>query len=111
MIIDDEKDAQELIKEYLGCYTNFQILGICENGRDAVLQINACKPDIIFLDVNLPCFDGFQVITQLTHEPQVIMTTAHDYYAVKAFDHDAIDYLLKPFSLERFEMALKKILY
>lgn len=106
--MDDEKDAQAIIAEYLDNYPDFAIVSVCENGHDAVVNINQLRPDLIFLDVHLPFFDGFQVIKMLKYEPAIIITTAFDSYGIKAFDHDAVDYLLKPFSYERFELAMSK---
>jgi two-component system, LytTR family, response regulator len=109
IIIDDEEDARLLIRQHLMAYTGFHIVGECGNGPDAVEYINQLRPDIVFLDIHIPVLDGFQVISQLAYAPQIIITTCYDKYALKAFEMDVIDYLLKPFSPERFAVAISKI--
>lgn len=109
IIIDDEEDARLLIRQHMLPYPEFRIVGECANGPDAVEYINQLRPDIVFLDIHIPVLNGFQVISQLTYAPQIIITTCYDKYALKAFDNDVIDYLLKPFSAERFAIAMSKI--
>ncbi|RYY21338.1 MAG: response regulator transcription factor [Chitinophagaceae bacterium] len=108
VIIDDEIDARSLIREYLNSYPDFGVTGECTNGIDAVLQINSLQPDLIFLDIQMPGLSGLQVVRQIIHIPQIIFTTAYDQYALKAFDNNAIDYLLKPYTADRFSQALNK---
>lgn len=108
LIVDDESDARSLLREYLMPYTSFDVIGECENGLDAVQKINRLEPDIVFLDIQMPALSGFQVVQQIIHVPQIIFTTAYDQYALKAFDTNAIDYLLKPYTAERFSMAMTK---
>ena len=111
VIIDDEKDARLLIRQYLKAFSEFEIIAECSNGIEAVTKINSLEPDIIFLDVQMPGLSGFQVVQQLVHVPKIIFTTAYDRYALKAFDSNAIDYLLKPYTSERFAKAIEKILF
>jgi two-component system LytT family response regulator len=110
LIIDDESAARSLIREYLEPLADFEVLGECENGPDAVEKINNLEPDLVFLDIKMPGLSGFQVVQQLIHRPQIIFTTAYDQYALKAFDANAIDYLLKPYTSERFNQAIRKII-
>lgn len=109
LIVDDESDARSLIREYLEPYADFEIIGESENGPDAVKKINTLEPDLVFLDIKMPGLSGLQVVQQLIHTPQIIFTTAYDQYALKAFDANAIDYLLKPYTAERFNQAMNKI--
>ncbi|MBO9732057.1 MAG: LytTR family transcriptional regulator DNA-binding domain-containing protein [Chitinophaga sp.] len=109
LIIDDEQDARSLIREYLEAFSAFEIIGECENGFDAIKKINQLEPDIVFLDIKMPGLSGFQVVQQLIHMPQVIFTTAYDQYALKAFEANAIDYLLKPYTADRFGRAMQKV--
>jgi two-component system, LytTR family, response regulator len=108
LIIDDESDARLLIRQYLQSHPEYEILGECENGPDAVSMINRLEPDLVFLDIQMPGLSGFQVVQQIIHIPQIIFSTAYDQYAVKAFDTNAIDYLLKPYTADRFKRALAK---
>lgn len=110
IIIDDEKLARDIIKKYLEKYNDIQIAAECSNGFEALKQINELKPDIIFLDIQMPKISGFEMLELLDEPPIIIFTTAYDNYAIKAFEVSAIDYLLKPFSEERFDDALKKAL-
>lgn len=108
IIIDDEKLARELLIEFLEPYTDIEIVAECSNGKDAVEKINDLKPQLIFLDVQMPGMDGFDVLENLDHKPFVIFTTAYDQYAIKAFDKSAIDYLLKPLDEDRFRLAVQR---
>lgn len=108
IIIDDEKLARDLLKEYLEEYEQIEIIAECNKGKDAVKEINKLEPDLIFLDVQMPGMDGFDVLENIDHTPYVIFTTAYDQYAIKAFDNNAIDYLLKPLDEERFKLAIKR---
>lgn len=111
LIIDDESAARLLIRQYLESNEHFEIIGECDNGFDAVREINGREPDLVFLDVKMPGLSGLQVVQEIVHLPQIIFTTAYDHYAMKAFDANATDYLLKPYTRERFEKALAKILH
>lgn len=108
IIIDDEPLARSIVKEYLQPYTDIEIVAECNNGLEGVKAILQYKPDLIFLDVQMPKINGFEMLELLDEQPSVIFTTAFDEYALKAFDTHAVDYLLKPFTQERFDKALKK---
>lgn len=108
IIIDDEKLAREITKGYLSKHNNINVLAECSNGFDAIKKINDLKPDLIFLDIQMPKINGFEMLELLEEPPVIIFTTAYDNYAIKAFEVSAVDYLLKPFSEERFNEALKK---
>jgi len=109
LLIDDEALARSILRNYCERIPTIEILGECENGFDAVKMIDEKKPDLIFLDVQMPKLNGFEVLELIQHTTtKVIFTTAFDEYAVKAFDADALDYLLKPFLFDRFEQALEK---
>jgi len=110
LIIDDEKLARELLREFLAAFPQIEILGECSKGSDAVEQIEKLKPDLIFLDVQMPGMTGFDVLDEIIHEPYVIFTTAYDQYAIKAFEKNAVDYLLKPLDEERFKLAINRAL-
>jgi two-component system LytT family response regulator len=109
IIIDDEPLARMLVKEYLIQHPNIELLAEAEDGFDGVKKINELKPDVIFLDIQMPKLNGFELLELLQHYPKVIFTTAFDEYALKAFENNAIDYLLKPFSEERFNQAIAKL--
>lgn len=108
IIIDDEKLARDLLKEFLEDYDQIEIVAECSKGSDAVKQIDDLQPDLIFLDVQMPGMDGFDVLEKIAYKPYVIFTTAYDQYAIKAFDNNAVDYLLKPLDEERFKLAVKR---
>jgi two-component system, LytTR family, response regulator len=108
MIVDDEELARGLVREYLNEEEDIEIVGDCANGFEAVKAISELKPDLLFLDVQMPKLDGFEVL-ELTGAPvEVIFVTAYDQFAMKAFDAAAVDYLLKPFSIQRFRIALDR---
>jgi len=110
VIVDDEIEARAGIRKILEADPDVTIEAECAGGRQAVQAIRRLKPDLVFLDVQMPDMDGFQVLEQIdaTKSPDVVFVTAYDRYAVKAFDVHAIDYLLKPFSDERFFQALSR---
>lgn len=108
IIIDDETLARELVKKYLSYHQNIEIAAECSNGFDAVKKISELKPDIIFLDIQMPKINGFEMLELVENPPIIIFTTAYDQYAIKAFEVNAVDYLLKPFSQDRFDEALNK---
>lgn len=108
VIIDDEKLARDLLLEFLEPYGDIEIVAQCSNGKDAIEKIETLKPQLIFLDVQMPGLDGFDVLESIEHKPYVIFTTAYDQYALKAFDKNAIDYLLKPLDEERFNVAVNR---
>jgi two-component system, LytTR family, response regulator len=108
LIVEDEKLAREIVKNYLKKFDNIDVIGECSNGFDALKQINEDKPDIVFLDIQMPKLTGFEMLEVLENPPVIIFTTAYDQYALKAFEVNATDYLLKPFSEERFNEAVQK---
>lgn len=108
LIIDDEELARRLTKEYLRSHSDIEIIGECENGLEAVEAISGLHADLIFLDIQMPKLNGFEVLEATGRKDGVIFTTAYDQYALKAFDQHAIDYLLKPYSQQRFDEALQK---
>ncbi len=109
IIIDDEKLARDLVREYLETIEEIEILDECSRGSEAIEKINKLKPDLIFLDVQMPGMTGFEVLDEIDHEPYVIFTTAYDQYAIKAFEKNAVDYLLKPIDEERFRQAVERV--
>ena len=108
ILIDDEPLARSLVKEYLQAYADIQIMQECNDGFEGVKAIMQHQPDLIFLDIQMPKINGFEMLELLEPAPSVIFTTAFDEYAIKAFEAHAIDYLLKPFSKERFDKAVQK---
>ncbi len=108
IIVDDEKLARDLLREYIELFPEMEIVAECSKGSEAVEEINKRKPDIIFLDVQMPGMNGFDVLDELDHDPYVIFTTAYDKYAIKAFEKNAVDYLLKPLDEERFKLAVNR---
>ena len=109
MIVEDEKPARDLLKVYLDDFPSVELVGEYDNGFDGLKAINESKPDAIFLDVQMPKLTGFEMLEVLEHHPEVIFTTAYDQYAIQAFEQNAVDYLLKPFSMERFAEAMRKL--
>lgn len=108
LIIDDEPLARELLKEFLEQHADLTLIGECSKGTEAVDKIDELKPDLIFLDVQMPGMSGFDVLDEINHDPFVIFTTAYDQYAIKAFERNAVDYLLKPIDQERFKLAVDR---
>ena len=108
LIIDDEPLATELVKEYLTDFPQIEILKVCHDGFVGLKAIQEFKPDLIFLDIQMPKLTGFELLELLDNPPAVIFTTAFDAFALKAFDAHAVDYLLKPFSKTRFAKSLEK---
>lgn len=108
LIIDDELLAIQIIKEYLSEIPDMEVVGECNNGFDGLKAINEKNPDLIFLDIQMPKLTGFEMLELLDNPPLIIFTTAYEEFALKAFEKNAIDYLLKPFSKNRFLQALEK---
>ncbi len=108
LIIDDEPLARLIVKEYLQSYPQIELLQECNDGFEGVKAIQQHQPDLIFLDVQMPKINGFEMLELITDPPAVIFTTAFDEYAIKAFENNTVDYLLKPFSKERFDKAIQK---
>lgn len=109
IIIDDEPLARSLLQEYLSEIGNIGILGEFGNGFEGLKGINDLKPDLIFLDIQMPKLNGFEMLELLDEIPDVIFITAYDQYAVKAFERNAVDYLLKPYSIDRLKTAIDKV--
>jgi two-component system, LytTR family, response regulator len=108
IVVDDEAPARALIKEYLLQHSDINVVAECPNGFEAVRAATELKPDLLFLDIQMPKLDGFEVLDLIGRDAAgVIFTTAYDEYAVRAFDVHAVDYLLKPFDAERFAEALE----
>jgi two-component system LytT family response regulator len=108
VIVDDEELARGLVREMLKPHGDIRVLAECRNGFEAVKAVSDLKPDLLFLDIQMPKLDGFEVLELVGRDLAVIFTTAYDTYAMRAFDAHAVDYLLKPFSAERFEKALDR---
>ncbi|MBC6490562.1 LytR/AlgR family response regulator transcription factor [Flavihumibacter stibioxidans] len=108
IIIDDEPLACQIVQEYLASWPQVEVVNICHDGFEGFKAIQQQKPDLLFLDIQMPKINGFEMLELVEHPPAIIFTTAFDEYAIKAFDHHAVDYLLKPFSQDRFNKALAK---
>jgi two-component system LytT family response regulator len=108
VIVDDEELARGLVREMLKPHSDIRVLAECANGFEAVKSVSDLKPDLLFLDIQMPKLDGFEVLELVGPDVAVIFTTAYDTYAMRAFDAHAVDYLLKPFSAVRFEKALER---
>jgi len=108
VIIEDEEPARALIKAYLASYKNIHLVAECENGFEGIKTISETHPDLIFLDIQMPKLTGFEMLELLEETPEIIFTTAYDEFAIRAFELNAVDYLMKPFSKERFNQALEK---
>ena len=109
VIIEDEELARNLMKSFLAENEKIEISAECENGFEGVKTINELKPDLVFLDLQMPKITGFELLELLEHKPQIIFATAYDQYALKAFEYNAADYLLKPYSKERLNEAVEKV--
>ena len=109
IIIDDEAAGRMLIRQYLEQYPTLIVVGEANNGVDAVRLINEFRPDLIFLDIQMPGLSGFEVLGHLDEIPQIIFSTAYDQYALQAFEVHAVDYLLKPYTRDRFAQAVQRI--
>ena len=111
LVVDDEPLARDMIREMLGEDSDVEIVAECANGREAVDAIKSQRPDLVFLDIQMPELGGFEVLESLDPQstPYVIFVTAYDQYAVRAFEVHAFDYLLKPFDHERFDAAWQRV--
>ncbi len=110
LIIDDEPLARSIVKEYMQGFTQLHLLQECSDGFEGLKALQQHQPDLIFLDIQMPKINGFEMLELVEHPPAVIFTTAFDEFALKAFDNHAVDYLLKPFSNDRFSKAVTKFL-
>ena len=108
IVVDDEPLARAVLREYLGAHPGVEVVAECANGFEAVKAVSELAPDLMFLDVQMPKLSGFEVLELIGRSVPVVFTTAYDKYALSAFDVHAIDYLLKPFSAERFAEALTR---
>ena len=108
LVIDDEPLARRVVREYLKDFPEFVICGESNDGFEGLKSIRQLQPDLIFLDVQMPKINGFEMLELLENPPAVVFTTAFDEYAMRAFESHAVDYLLKPYSRERFAKAIEK---
>lgn len=108
VIIEDEMLARNLLKSYLSGHEQIDIIQECENGFEGLKAINEQKPDLVFLDVQMPKLTGFEMLELIEHRPEIIFTTAYNQFAIKAFEQNAVDYLLKPFSKDRLLQAVDR---
>jgi two-component system, LytTR family, response regulator len=108
IIIEDEQPARNLIKHYLSKHTELEILGEFSDGFNGLKAIHDLKPDLVFLDIQMPKLTGFEMLELMEETPQIIFTTAFDQFAIKAFELNVVDYLLKPYSQDRFDAAVAK---
>ncbi len=108
IIVDDEELARHVLRELIAAHPEIELIAECANGFEAVKAIGDLKPDLLFLDIQMPKLDGFEVLELTGTNMAIVFTTAYDEYAVRAFDVHAADYLLKPFGAERFEAALQQ---
>ena len=110
-IVEDESLASIRLQKMLETYADkIVLIGEADQGRIAISQIEKLRPDVLFLDIQLPDMTGFEVLSNLTYQPLIIFTTAYEQYAIQAFDTFSVDYLVKPFRLERFKRAIDKLL-
>ncbi len=107
-IVDDEAPARAVVREYLSAVGDVEVVAECANGFDAVKAVAELRPDLLFLDVQMPKLDGFEVLELIGPEVAVVFVTAYDQYALRAFEVHAVDYLLKPFSAERLVATLER---
>ncbi len=108
VIVDDEPLARQIVREYLSGHSDIYIVAECANGFETVKAVTESMPDILFLDIQMPKLNGFEVLELIEHNLAVVFTTAYDEFAVRAFEVHAADYLLKPFSKQRFDEALQQ---
>lgn len=110
LVVDDEPAARDRLKRLLAKDDDIEVIGECRNGEEAIEAVSKHRPDLMFLDVQMPQLNGFEVVERLPAEriPFIVFVTAHDQYALKAFDVNAVDYLLKPYDDERFHNSLEK---
>src|SRR5512137_581467 len=108
VIIDDETPAREIIKHYLQEVESVEVIAECADGFTGLKSISSMKPDLVFLDIQMPRLTGIELVEVLTERPEIIFTTAYDQFAIRAFELNAVDYLLKPFPKRRFLDAVKK---
>ncbi len=110
ILIDDEPLASMIVKEYLEQYPQIEVIQVCQNGFEGLKAIQQSNPHLVFLDIQMPKINGFEMLELIDQPPSIIFTTAFDEYAIRAFEQNAVDYLLKPFTFERFKKAVDKFL-
>ncbi|MEO6130614.1 MAG: LytTR family transcriptional regulator DNA-binding domain-containing protein [Saprospiraceae bacterium] len=110
IIADDESLSRDVIRNYLSAFPMVQVVAECEDGLMALNEINRLKPDLVFLDIQMPEIDGISLLGELNALPKIIFTTAYNQYAIKAFELNAVDYLLKPFDRDRFSQSMTRVL-
>ena len=108
VLVDDEQLARQVLREFISAHADLEVVAECSNGFEAVKAVSEQKPDLLFLDVQMPKLDGFEVLELIGDQTAVVFVTAYDNYAIKAFEVHAVDYLLKPFSAGRFDAALAR---
>ncbi|MFH1943071.1 MAG: LytTR family DNA-binding domain-containing protein [bacterium] len=109
LIIDDEELGRKIIREYLESHPEVEVVAECQDAYQALDAVEKYHPDLLFLDIQMPEIDGFELLDMLDEIPHIIFSTAYDQYALKAFDVNAVDYLLKPYVQERFDVALERV--
>jgi two-component system LytT family response regulator len=110
VVIDDEELARRVVIKYLVAHPEIEVVAACENGFSGLKAIQELKPQLVFLDIQMPKIDGFELLELLEEKPVIIFSTAHDAYAIKAFEYSAADYLLKPYNQQRFSEAVQRAL-
>lgn len=110
LIVEDNIESLKELKSLLSNFNDIRVVGEAQNGAEATALIDDCQPDLVFLDIQLPGMDGFDVLNRITHHPMVIFVTAYHQYAVKAFEMNGIDYLLKPITKSRLTMAVERVM-
>jgi two-component system, LytTR family, response regulator len=108
VIVDDEELARQILREFLSSHPEIELVAECANGFEAVKAVAELKPELVFLDIQMPKLDGFEVLELIGNDTAVVFVTAHDNFAIRAFEVHAVDYLLKPVGATRFEAALKR---
>jgi two-component system LytT family response regulator len=109
ILVDDEELARKMLLEFLASHPEIEVVAECANGFEAVKAVTELKPDLVFLDIQMPKLNGFEVLELIGTDRAVVFVTAYDEYALRAFEIHAVDYLLKPFAAERFETALQRV--
>lgn len=108
VIVDDEDLARQIVREMLARHSDIEVIGECANGFEAVRAVSELKPNLVFLDIQMPKLDGFEVLELIGDQVAIVFVTAYDEHALRAFEVNAVDYLLKPFRAERFDAALQR---
>ncbi|MFY0255503.1 LytR/AlgR family response regulator transcription factor [Chitinophaga sp. 30R24] len=109
LLVDDENIALHRLKKALQNYPAIKIVGEAKNGKTAIDFIHQQRPDLVFLDIQMPAYNGFEVLQQLHYTPLIVFVTAYEAYAVKAFEQNSLDYLLKPVEVERLDITIKRV--